>query len=67
MARAFRGSGVKTLSLRVTSADQIGFKKGALTGSKIKKVAVYGVNKTEFKRVEKKLRASGYKGKIVKK
>jgi hypothetical protein len=41
------------------------FSNGALSGSKIKKVVVSGLTKKEFKKVEKKLRKSGYKGKIV--
>ena len=65
--RTFKGSEVKKLTLRLSSSGQVKFSSGALSGSKIKKVVVSGLKKKEFKRVEKKLRKSGYKGKIVKK
>ena len=65
--RTFKGSEAKKLTLRLTSSRQVKFSSGALSGSKIKKVVVSGLKKKEFKRVEKKLRKSGYKGKIVKK
>ena len=65
--RTFKGSEAKKLTLRLSSSGQVKFSSGALSGSKIKKVVVSGLKKKEFKRVEKKLRKSGYKGKIVKK
>ena len=43
------------------------FSSGAMSGSKIRKVVVSGLKRKEFKRVEKKLRKSAYKGKTVKK
>lgn len=65
--RTFKGSEAKKLTLRLSSSSQVKFTSGAMSGSKIKKVVVSGLKKKEFKRVEKKLRKSGYKGKIVKK
>ena len=65
--RTFKGSEAKKLTLRLSSSGQVKFSSGAMSGSKIKKVVVSGLKKKEFKRVEKKLRKSGYKGKIVKK
>ena len=53
------------LSLKLDSANQVDFRKGALDGSDIEKIAVYGLTKSEFNRVKQKLRAAGYKGKVV--
>ena len=67
MPRTFKGSGANRLTLRLSSSTQVKFSTGALSGSKIKKIVVSGLNKKEFKKVQKKLVKSGYKGKIVKK
>ena len=67
MPKTFKGSAIEKLSLRLTSSRQVKFRNGALSGSKIKKIVVHGLNKKEFRKLQKKLMDSGYTGKIVKK
>ena len=66
MPNVFEGSWAEKLKLKLTSASQVKFKSGAFSGSSIKKIMIYGLDKTGFKKVQKNLKASGYKGKIVK-
>ena len=49
MPRTFKGSETKKLTLRLTSSRQVKFSSGALSGSKIKKVVVSGLNKRSLR------------------
>ena len=65
MQRAFKGCGANRLTFKLLSSGQIKFKNGALTESLIKKILIYGLDETEFEKVENNLRISGFSGEIV--
>ena len=58
---------LETLSLKASTASLFGFRKNVFQGSKITRIAVYGMDGEEFKKMERKLRNCGYRGKIVRK
>lgn len=67
-ALAFAGAKkLETLSLKASSASLFGFRKNVFQGSKIWRIAIYGMDQGEFQKMVRKLKSSGFTGKIVRK